>query len=255
MFHENYEEMIDKFEQVLHEITTETTRSVIFEHLPPMDLWNKTESYVTQLKELAEKCKEVMLVLKPEKAHIVEQRFKAVTQPLNTFKEILFQKTTDPLDNSRLAFEQLSKAIAEGSSFLLLAREVQKSPSPAIKEILMLKGIAGKIVPSSAGESAETLQLKPARLIWRVESLRASLTSLERSLEEAKGSLGMLRKEILKYGYASVKSPIVEKKELETEKSQEKHVSLSKFPKVNELCQWWMYRKSRKCTVRQRQRD
>ncbi len=230
MFHENYEEMIDKFEQVLHEITTETTRSVIFEHLPPMDLWNKTESYVTQLKELAEKCKEVMLVLKPEKAHIVEQRFKAVTQPLNTFKEILFQKTTDPLDNSRLAFEQLSKAIAEGSSFLLLAREVQKSPSPAIKEILMLKGIAGKIVPSSAGESAETLQLKPARLIWRVESLRASLTSLERSLEEAKGSLGMLRKEILKYGYASVKSPIVEKKELETEKSQEKHVSLSKFP-------------------------
>ena len=231
MFHENYGEMIDKFEQVLHKITTETTRSVIFEHLPPMDLWNKTESYVTQLRELAENCKEVMLILKPEKAHVVEQCFKAVTQPLNTFKEILFQKTTDPLANSRLAFEQLSKAVAEGSSFLLLAREVQKNPSPAIKEILMLKGIAGKIEPASIVESPETPQLKPARLIWRVESLRASLISLERSLEEAKDSLNMLRKEILKYGYASVKPSIVEKKELDAEKSQEKHVSISKFPR------------------------
>jgi hypothetical protein len=38
MFHENYEEIIDKFEYVLQKITTETTRSVIFEHLPPIDL-------------------------------------------------------------------------------------------------------------------------------------------------------------------------------------------------------------------------
>jgi len=231
MSHENYEEIIDKFEHVLQKITTETTRGVIFEHLPPMDLWNKTESYVTQLRELAENCKETMLILKPEKAHIVEQRFKAVTQPLNTFKEILFQKTTDPLANSRLAFEQLSKAIAEGSNFLLLSKEVQKNPSPAIKEILMLKRIAGKIEPTSTVESPETPQLKPARLIWRVESLRASLTSLERNLEEAKDSLSMLRKEILKYGYASVEPYTTEKKESETEESQEKQLSLSKFPR------------------------
>jgi hypothetical protein len=200
MFHENHNEIIDKFEQVSHKITTETTRSVIFEHLPPMDLWNKTESYVTQLRELAENCKEVMLILKPEKAHVIEHNFKAVTHPLNTFKETLFQKTTDPLANSRLAFEQLSKAIAEGSSFLLLAKEVQKNPSPAIKEILMLKGIAGKIEPASIIESPE-----------------------------AKDSLSVLRKEILKYCYASVKPSIMEKKELDTEKSKEKHVSISKF--------------------------
>jgi hypothetical protein len=231
MFHENYEEIIDKFEHVLQKITTETTRGVIFEHLPPMDLWNKTETYVTQLRELAENCKEAMLILKPEKAHIVEQRFKAVTQPLNTFKEILFQKTTDPLANSRLAFEQLSKAIAEGANFLLLAREIQKNPSPAIKEILMLKRMAEKIESASAVESTETSQLKPARLIWRVESLRASLIGLERGLEEAKDSLNMLRKEILKYGYASVESPITEKKESESEEPEERRLSLSKFPR------------------------
>jgi len=49
--------------------------------------------------------------------------------------------------------------------------------------------------------------------------------------EEAKDSLSMLRKEILKYGYASVKPSIVEKKELETEGSQEKQFSFSKFPR------------------------
>ena len=41
MFHENYEEIIDKFERVLHKITTETTRGVIFEHLPPMSMLRK----------------------------------------------------------------------------------------------------------------------------------------------------------------------------------------------------------------------
>ena len=172
-----------------------------------------------------------MLILKPEKTHIVEQRFKAVTQPLNTFKKILFQKTTDPLANSRLAFEQLSKAMAEGANFLLIAKEIQKNPSPAIREILMLKRMAGKIEPPSTVESPEASQLKPARLIWRVESLRASLISLERELEEAKDSLSLLRKEILKYGYASVESSITEKKESETDGSQERQLSLSKFPR------------------------
>jgi hypothetical protein len=49
--------------------------------------------------------------------------------------------------------------------------------------------------------------------------------------EEAKDSLSVLRKGILKYGYASVKPSIVEKKELDTKKSQEKHVSISKSPR------------------------
>jgi len=38
----------------------------------------------------------------------------------------------------------------------------------------------------------------------------------QENYEEAKDSLSMLRKELLKYGYASVDSFIMEKKELET---------------------------------------
>jgi len=53
----------------------------------------------------------------------------------------------------------------------------------------------------------------------------------QENYEEAKDSLSMLRKQLLKYGYASVHSFIMEKRELDAEKSQEKHVSISKFPR------------------------
>jgi hypothetical protein len=53
----------------------------------------------------------------------------------------------------------------------------------------------------------------------------------QENYEEAKDSLSMLRKQLLKYGYASVDSFGMEKRELDTEKSQEKHVSISKFPR------------------------
>jgi len=66
-------------------------------------------------------------------------------------------------------------------------------------------------------------------LIWRIESLRASLTSLERVLGEAKESLNKLREEILKYGYASIKISATEKKRSEAGETQEKQPSLSRF--------------------------
>jgi len=229
MIHENYRERIEEFERVLQKVTTDITSGVVFERLPPMDLWKETEAYVTLLGDLAEGCREAMLILKPERAHVVEQRFKAVAQPLSVFKEILFQKTNDPLANSRLALEQLSRAIAGGSDFLILAKEIQESPSPTISEILMLKRVVEAMEPASAVETPETPRLRPARLIWRIEALRASLTSLERALGEAKESLNRLREEILKYGYASVKTSATEKKVSEAGKTQEKQPSLSGF--------------------------
>jgi len=203
MIHENYGERIEEFEQVLQKVATDMASGFVFERLPPMDLWKKTETHVTRLEDLAKGCREAMLILKPERAHVIEQRFNGVAHPLGVFKDILFQKTTDPLANSRLALEQLSRAIAGGADFLLLAKEIQKSPSPTISEILMLKRVAEAMEPASAIGMSETPRLRPARLIWRIEALRASLTSLERTLEEAKKSLNRLREEILKYGYAS----------------------------------------------------
>lgn len=229
MIHENYGERIENFERMLQKVATDIASGTFFERLPPMDLWKKTETHITRLGDLAKGCRETMLVLKPERAHTVEQRFKAIVQPLNVFKDILFQKTTDPLANSRLALEQLSRAIAEGTEFLLLAKEIQEKPSPIISEILMLKRVVEAMESTSVVETLETPRLSPSRLIWRIESLRASLTSLERTLGEAKESLNKLREEILKYGYASVKTVTTEKKESEAGEIQEKKPSLSEF--------------------------
>lgn len=226
MIHEDYGERIEEFERLLQKVATNMASGVLFERLPPMDLWEKTEDHVSRLGDLAKGCRETMLILKPEKAHIVEQRFKAVAQPLGVFKDILFQKTNDPLANSTLALEQLRRAIAGGSDFLILAKEIQQNPSPTISEILMLKRVVETIEPASAVETPETPRLRPARLIWRVEALRASLTSLERALGEAKESLNKLREEILKYGYASVKTS-TEKTESEAGENKEKQLPLS----------------------------
>jgi len=114
MICEDYNERIEEFERVLQKIATDMAGGVVFERLLPMDLWKKTEADVTRLRDLAKDCREAMLILKPERAQVVEQRFKAVAQPLSVFKDILFQKTADPLANSRLALEQLSRSIEGG---------------------------------------------------------------------------------------------------------------------------------------------
>jgi len=229
MIHESYEEKIEEFERLLQKVATEVASGVIFERLPPLELWKKTEAHVTRLGDLAKSFRESMLVLKPEKAQTVEQHFRAVTQPLKVFKDILFQKTTDPIANSRLALEHLSRAIAEGSDFVLIAKEVQGSPSPTISEILKLKKVAEAVEPVSAVETPETARLKPARLIWRIEALRASLNSLERALGEAKESLNILREEILKHSYASAKTSATEKRRSEVGETQEKQPPSSGF--------------------------
>jgi len=221
MIHTDYGERIEEFEQVLQKVATNMASGVFFENLPPMDLWKKTEDHVSRLGGLAKGCREAMLILKPEKAHIVEKRFKAVAQPLGVYKDILFQKTKDPLANSTLALEQLSRAIAGGSDFIILAKEIRENPSPSISEILMLKRVVEAMEPASAVETLETARLRPARLIWRIEALRASLSSLERALEEAKESLNKLREDILKHGYASVKASM-KKKGSEAGEAQEK---------------------------------
>ena len=136
---EEFSHRVSELETVLQKVATEIASGALLERVQPMDLWNKSEASVTLLKMLAENCRETMTLLKPEKALAVEQRFRALTQPLNVFRDILFQKTNDPLANSRLAFEQLRKALMEGSDFLILAKEVRANPSPAIQEILQLR--------------------------------------------------------------------------------------------------------------------
>jgi hypothetical protein len=117
---EEFNQVISEFEEILQKVASNVASGVIFEKLPPSELLNKTEHYVNGLRDLAIKSEEIMLILKPEKAYAVKVLCKNFTQTLTTFKDILLQNSPDPLANSRLAFEQLRKALTDGSDILFL---------------------------------------------------------------------------------------------------------------------------------------
>jgi len=74
MIREEFSKLSKEFEENLQHLATDITTGVLFERLPPMDLWKRAEALATRLKELAESCKEHMLVLKPEQATTIEER-------------------------------------------------------------------------------------------------------------------------------------------------------------------------------------
>ena len=186
---EEFSHRVDELEAVLQKVATDIASGVLLERVQPIDLWKKSEASVTLLKMLAENCRETMTLLKPEKATTVEQRFRALTQPLGVFRDILFQKTSDPLANSRLAFEQLRKALMESSDFLILAKEIRGNPSPAIREILRLRGEKEVVKQLVSAVSASETQFGHAQLIKQVEALRLSVADMEKALSEVKERL------------------------------------------------------------------
>lgn len=204
---EDYGRRIDELESVLQKVVTDIPSGAFFERLPPVELWSIAKAPITLLKNLAESFREDMLVLKPEETPLIERRFDALIQPLNAFKEILFQKTTDPLANSRLALEQLRKAMVGGSEFLILAKEIRDSPSPIIKDILRLREVYEAKEYVATIRSPEAFQMRLTRLVKHVEALSASLTSLERAVNAVREHLNIIREESLKFRSAPVEPP------------------------------------------------
>ena len=199
MSRKSFGQQIGEFENALEQVTSAIPRDAVFERIPPKELWSKAEAPVTHLKKLAESFKTSLLILKPERAPTIEQLFEALIQPLNAFEEALFQKSTDPLANTKAALEQLRKAMVGGYDFLILAKEIRKAPSPAIKEILKLKEVYGAKEYISSVPVPETLQIRLTNLIRRVEAMSTSLTNLEKALNSVKRNLHDLQEESLKF--------------------------------------------------------
>jgi len=219
---EEFSHRVNELETVLQKVATDIASGVLLERVQPMDLWNKSEASVTLLKMLAENCRDTMALLKPEKALAVEQRFRALTHPLNIFRDILFQKTNDPLANSRLAFEQLRKALMEGSDFLVLAKEIRGNPSPAIQEILWLREGKEEVNELISAASTSETQIEQARLLRQIEALRFSVAGMEKALSEVKLQLGNIE-ESLKAASTSLETEASQKESLK------KQLSLSQF--------------------------
>jgi hypothetical protein len=182
---EEFNRLTKEYEEALQHLASDITTGVLFERLPPMDLWKRAETDVTRLKDLTVSCKDRMLILKPEQAAATEQRFGMFFQGLTNFREILFQNSSEPLTNSRLAFELLRGAVVDGSEFLWLIKDARDNPSPLISEVLRLREIAESGGHAATDETVhEPTQPVSEGLSREIDNLRSTLDALERAVLE-----------------------------------------------------------------------
>lgn len=222
---EEFNENIRELEALLQKMASDITGGAIHEKLSPPELLSKTEPYITRLSGLTEKSEELMLILKPERALTIKSIRKRLTQTLANFKEILLQNTADPLANSRLAFEQLRKALADGSDLLFIMREVRDSPSPLIDAILNFKKASetkASVISIKAREDVEPLV---KYVLSRIDNFRALLIGLEKKVDEMKQIMRELQEESLKI----LSKETSTKTEREENKTENKQLSLANF--------------------------
>jgi hypothetical protein len=222
---EEFGEKIGEFEGILQKVAGDIANGVLSEKLSPSDLLKKTEQYVNHVSELATSSEEFMLILKPEKAYTVKSMCKNLTQTLTTFKDILLQNSPDPLANSRLAFEQLRKAITDGSDLLSLMKEIRDNPSPLINAVLTFKKASETKSSVISIQAKEDVQPLVKYVLTRIDDLRTVLIGLEKKVDEMKQITRELQEESVKIlsGKTSAQSKRSENK---TEKKQ---LSLSNF--------------------------
>jgi len=199
MIIEDFGRDINEFENLLQKIATDMASGIIFERLPPPEIWNRSESSVDSLQKLAKQIKETMLLLKPEKTPTIGKRFTAVLSPLDAFKDALFQKTEDPVRNARLGLEQLRKSITEGADFLSLARDIEGHPSEAITEVLKLREVYGAKGYLSDILVPEAVHARFMVLKEQLESLRLHMSDLEKAFEEIRPHMDIVEEEIRKF--------------------------------------------------------
>ena len=197
MVYEKFTLQLSQFEENLQKLAKDIASGVIFERLEPNELWKRSEETVTRLMELLESLHEKMLILKPEKAPTIESQCGNMANSLKNFKEILFQKTPEPLANSRLAFEQLRKAVTDGSDLLVLMRQIRDEPNPVIDAMIRLKTAAEIKGPVLTIEAPKELQPMIEKTFKHIEAIRASIISAEKALGEMKVHLRNMQQECL----------------------------------------------------------
>jgi hypothetical protein len=195
---EEFNEKIGEFEGILQKIASDIASGAISERLMPNELFGKIENSINRLKDLAASSGELMVVLKPERAYAINSTCKRLTQALTTVVEILLQNTSEPLANSRLAFEQLRKALSDGSDFLFLMREVRDTPSQLIDAVLNFKRASEAKTSVISIQTKEDVQPLIKYVLTRIDNLRAVLIGLEKNVDEMRQLIRELQEGSLK---------------------------------------------------------
>ncbi len=224
MIKEEFNEKISEFEEIIQKISSDITSGMLSEKLPPSELLQKTGQLISHLIDLAEISEGFMLALKPEKSITIKSKCKNLTQTLTNFKDILLQSTSDPLAKSRIAFEQLRKALADGSDFLFLMREVRNNPSPLMNAILTLKKASEAKSSIISIQAKEDIQPLVKYVLSRIDDFRTVLISLEKRVDEMKKIMRELQEESLR-----ILSGETSQNESNENRTERKQLSLSNF--------------------------
>jgi hypothetical protein len=222
MLIEDFAVNLSQFEGLLQKITASTASGTVSERMVPSDIWKKSETDVNTLRTLTEQMMKSMLVLKPEKTPTIEKRSAAVLQPLTKFKETLTRKG-EQVPNSKLALEELRKAMIEGSNFLDLAKGIKDSPSEGISTILRLKDVYDSKEYLSAIPVPEVTYVRFASLKNDIENLKLAVSNLEHSLSELRTNLNGVIEEISKF--RALPDEKTKERQSEVEESVEKEFS------------------------------
>ena len=229
MINGEFREKISEFEEILQKVAGEIAKGTLSEKLPPSELLKKAEDHIDRLRDLATASEETMLFLKPERAPTVQSKCKNFVQTLTTFRGILLQNTTDPFANSRLAFEQLRKALGDGSDLLFLMREVRDTPSPLISTALAFKKASEAKSSVISIQASEDVQPLIKYVLGRIAEFNTALVGLGKKVDEMKQIARELQEESLKILVS--KAPAQSMKD--ESKTEKRRLSLSNF-KVEE---------------------
>ncbi len=196
---QDYDLKISQFEDLLQRITAETASSVVLEKMTPSEVWSRTQRDVTSLRDLAKQLKDLMLLLKPERAPTIKRRIEALLKPLSIFEDMLLRKPEGSPDDSRRALDELRRATIEGSNFLELAKEIRDNPSEGISTLLRLKEVYDAKEYLSAISIPEATYVRFEGLKKEIKNLRLSIVNLERALTDLKNSLDAVSAEVSKF--------------------------------------------------------
>jgi len=196
---EDYNLKISRFEELLQKITSDMASNVVLEKLAPSEIWERSQRDVTLLRDLAEELKDFMLLLKPERASTIKRRVEDLLRPLGIFEDVLLRKSEGSPADSRLALVELRRAAVEGTNLLELAKEIRDNPSEGIATLLRLKEVYDAKEYLSAISIPEATYVRFEGLKKEIKSLRLSIASIERALENLKHSLDGVAAEISKF--------------------------------------------------------
>lgn len=179
----------------LQSISKNILANVSYESAPPSKLLADSEGYLSSLKGTADEVKNILLVIKPERAPSINKAFKELMQPINAFIRALKEAGETQVASKQL-LEHLRSVVKSGQGFVELAREIANNPSKGIMEVLRLREISETKNYISRIHLPEVVQMRLEYLKRSLESFKMHVSRLEESARDLLKYIDWIEEEI-----------------------------------------------------------